>query len=165
MQWKRWRLKSEKKSDLIIRPSHLVLGEMGEQLAAEHLKGNGYQIVLTNLVVPIGYSLSGRQIHGEIDIVAYDQTMTPFTLAFIEVKTRTKSDIATPEAAVNAQKQRRIVRAAKVYRRLLRIEKELYRYDVISIIASGDGPPECTLLRNYFTEQRFTQSSWYAQKF
>src|SRR5258706_5005004 len=114
---------------------HLALGEQGEQLALEYLKTQGYRIVLTNFTVPIGYSSNGRQITGEIDIVAYDETSTPFTLAFIEVKTRTRSDIAAPEAAVDARKQRQIVRAARLYRRLMYLENEPYRYDVVGILA------------------------------
>ena len=162
MQRKFIQSKEENDSSMIIRPSHLVLGELGEKLALEYLKGMGYRIVLTNLIVPIGYGLSGRQIRSEIDIVAYDQTRCPFTLTFIEVKTRTKSDIATPEAAVDARKQRQIIRAARLYRRLLRVETEPYRYDVVSIVSLGGSQSEYTLFRNYFTEQKFIRSNWYS---
>ena len=145
--------------------SHLALGRLGEQLAVTHLERHGYLIVATNFVVPLGYSLSGRKMTGEIDIVAYDKTIVPFTLAFIEVKTRTRTDIATPEAAVDVRKQRQIVRAARLYRRLMQVEGEPYRYDVVSIAALPDVEAEVLLLPNYFTEQRFVRGDWHSQKF
>lgn len=145
--------------------SHLTLGKYGEQLAVGYLERNRYQIVATNFVVPIGYNSTGRQVTGEIDIVAYDKTNFPFILAFIEVKTRTRSDIAAPEAAVDLRKQRQIVRVARRYRRLMRVEAEPFRYDVISILTLPGVSTEISLFCNYFTEQRFTQSRWHAQKF
>ena len=145
--------------------SHLALGKFGEQLAVDYLERNGYQIVATNFVVPIGYSFSGRQVTGEIDIVAYDKTACPFILSFVEVKTRTRSDIAAPETAVDLRKQRQIVRAARLYRRLMQVEVEPFRYDVIGILALSEADAELSLLRNYFTEQRFNRSTWHQQKF
>jgi putative endonuclease len=145
--------------------SHLALGEFGEQLAVDYLERNGYQIIATNFVVPIGYSANGRQVTGEIDIVAYDKTAYPFILSFVEVKTRTRSDIAAPETAVDLRKQRQIVRAARLYRRLISVEGEPFRYDVISILALSGVDTEISLLRNYFTEQRFNRSTWHQQKF
>src|ERR1051326_4973967 len=91
---------------------HLALGARGERLALEHLKQQGYRIAVTNFTAPIGYGLSGRAITGEIDIIAYDESTHPPTLAFIEVKTRTSAEVAAPEAAVNLRKQRQITRAA-----------------------------------------------------
>lgn len=157
MKWELWQPKIEKNSPAKPKAAHLALGEKGERLALEYLKLQGYRIVLTNFTLPIGYSASGRQITGEIDIVAYDETSIPFTLAFIEVKTRTRSDMATPEAAVDARKQRQIVRAARLYRRLMYLENEPFRYDVISILA-GEEKPAISLLRNYFGEQQFARN-------
>lgn len=156
-----------KTTDSVAKPraAHLALGEAGEKLALDYLRRQGYRIVLTNFTVPIGYSRNGRKITGEIDIVAYDETSLPFRLAFIEVKTRTRSDIAAPEAAVDLRKQRQIVRAARVYRRLMRVEDEPYGYDVIGVIAAVGVEPECSLSRGYFTEQCFSQSHWQARQF
>lgn len=134
------------------RASHLLLGELGERLALDYLEHHGYRIIATNFVVPIGYSQTGRPITGEIDIIAYDETKLPFTLAFVEVKTRTRSDIATPEAAVDLRKQRRIIRAARRYRRLMRVGDEAYRYDVIGIVTLPNLEAEISHLRGYFAE-------------
>ncbi|MGH9769663.1 MAG: YraN family protein [Blastocatellia bacterium] len=142
------------------RPSHLALGEYGERLVAEYLERQGYRIVATNFITPIGHSRSGRQITGEIDIIAYDESTRPFTLAFIEVKTRSSDEIAAPEAAVDIRKQRQIIRAARVYRRITEVSEEPYRYDVASVVMGLSGAPAITLRRGYFSEQRFSQSGW-----
>ena len=145
------------------RPSHLALGERGERMAVEYLERHGYRIVATNFVAPLGYSRNGRPITGEIDIVAYDESTQPFTLAFIEVKTRTSAEIATPEAAVDLRKQRQIVRTALIYRRLMGVVDEPYRYDVVSIVIARHAEVAVTLRRGHFTEQIFARSRWHAR--
>jgi putative endonuclease len=142
------------------RPSRLALGEYGERLVAEHLKRQGYRIVATNFITPIGHSRAGRRITGEIDIIAYDESARPFTLAFIEVKTRSSDEIASPESAVDIRKQRQIIRAARVYRRITEVSIEPYRYDVVSVVMKSGGEPAVTLRRGYFTELRFGRSGW-----
>lgn len=143
--------------------SHLALGQRGEQMAMEFLKERGYRIVATNFVVPIGYSQNGRQITGEIDIVAYDESLLPFTLSFIEVKTRSSAEIVPPESAVDLGKQRHIIKAARAYRRLMRISDEPYRYDVIGIVLAPDTAAEINLSRGYFNEQRYERSGWHSR--
>jgi putative endonuclease len=133
---------------------HLETGGRGEEMAARFLRQQGYRIVATNFSAPVGYSRTGRPVTAEIDIIAYDESTIPFTLAFIEVKTRTSAEVATPESAVDRRKQRQIARAARVYRRLLSIEDEPYRYDVIGVLLAPNEEPSLSLLRGYFTEQR-----------
>jgi len=143
-------------------PAHLALGEYGERLVAEYLKRQGYRMVATNFITPIGYSRTGRQITSEIDIIAYDESAWPFTLAFIEVKTRSSDEIASPEAAVDIRKQRQIIRAARVYLRITEVSNEPYRYDVVSVLMNmkSNDEPNVTLRRGYFSEQRFSRSGW-----
>lgn len=143
-----------------IRPSHLALGEYGERLVAEYLKRQGYRIVATNFTTPTGHSSTGRQITGEIDIIAYDESARPFTLAFIEVKTRSSDEVASPEAAVDIRKQRRIIRAARVYRRINGVSEEPYRYDVVGVVTGSSVPPAVTLRRGYFSEHGIRQRGW-----
>ncbi|MBO0719392.1 MAG: YraN family protein [Blastocatellia bacterium] len=131
---------------------HLETGMRGEQLAAQFLELSGYRIVVRNFIAPVGYSRKGRPLTGEIDIIAYDESAMPFTLAFIEVKTRTSSEIAAPESAVDRRKRKRIERAARVYRRLLAIDNEPYRYDVVSVVTAPNEAPKLTLLRGYFSD-------------
>jgi len=150
---KRLRVQKEKPG-----PSHLALGEYGERLVAERLKRQGYRIVAANFIAPIGQRRDGRQITGEIDIVAYDESTRPFMLAFIEVKTRSSDEIAAPETAVDIRKQRQIIRAARVYRRITDVSEEPYRYDVASVVMKPGGAPVVTVRRGYFSELRFSRS-------
>ena len=156
--------------NLLIKPKkptakHLELGQLGEKLAAEYLAQADYRLVAANFMTPLGYSLNGRQITGEIDLVAYDESSRPFTLAFVEVKTRTSRAFATPQAAVDRRKQRQIIKTARIYRRLLRLVDEPFRYDVVSILLHPAAAPQIELLRGYFSEAAFAQSRWHSRDF
>lgn len=144
---------------------HLEVGQFGEKLAAEHLALSGYRLVASNFRTPIGYSLNGRQITGEIDLVAYDETTLPFTLVFVEVKTRSSREFATPQAAVDRRKQRQIIKTARIYQRLLRLTEEPFRYDVVSILLYPNQTPQIELLRGYFNETTFARSHWHMREF
>lgn len=138
------------------------LGAFGERVVIEYLQDHSYQIVATNFTTPIGRSLSGRMVTGEIDIVAYDHSTDHPILAFIEVKTRRSAEFALPQAAVDLRKQRHITRAARAYRRLLQLDEEPFRYDVATVIVREKAMPEVTLLRDYFSETRFNRRAWRA---
>ncbi len=135
----------------------IELGAYGEAQAVAWLKRQGYRIVATNYLAPLGRSRTGRQLTGEIDIIAYDPTGC---LCFIEVKTRTNVQFAAPETAVDLRKQRQIIKTARVYRRILQLFGEPYRYDVVTVVIQGQAV-EIGLLQNYFREERFAQSRWF----
>ncbi|HEX8089086.1 MAG TPA: YraN family protein [Blastocatellia bacterium] len=140
------------------RAAHLELGERGEQAALEYLKEcEGYDIVATNFRVPLGRSLRGQKLTGEIDIIAYEGDM----LVFIEVKTRTSDQFAPPERAVGLRKQRQIARAARRYRQLMKVIAEPHRYDVLTIIP-GAGGNRIELLRGYFDDRVFLRGRYFS---
>ena len=131
-----------------------TLGDLGERLAAEHLVKNGYRLVMANFKVPIGRNTNEAQVTGEIDLIAFDGD----TLCFIEVKTRTSDEFAGPLAAVDLRKQRQIIRAARVYRRIFGIREVKYRYDAISILIGQ--PPIIQLIRGFWNEGKFRKKAW-----
>jgi putative endonuclease len=137
----------------------IELGAYGEAQAIAWLKRQGYRIVVTNYLAPLGRSRTGRQVTGEIDIVAYD---VRGCLCFIEVKTRTNVQFAMPETAVDLRKQRQLIKTARVYRRILQLLGEPYRYDVVTVVVQGQ-EVEVGQLKNYFSEDRFAQSRWFRQ--
>ena len=94
------------------------IGRFGEDVAAKHLKKQGFRILERNF----------RASHNEIDIIAENKD----TLVFVEVKTRHNSDFASPIEAVTPAKQRRTIAAARAYLYKSRSEKAV-RFDVIEV--------------------------------
>lgn len=77
------------------------IGSEYERVACEYLKKNGYEILEQNFRCRIG----------EIDIIARDDKY----LCFIEVKYRKDSLSGYASEAVNARKQRIIIKVARFY--------------------------------------------------
>jgi len=132
------------------------VGEFGETAAAEYLKRNGFRLVASNFKAPIGRNRKGVQVTGEIDLVALDGE----TICFIEVKTRTSDDFASPVSAVDVRKQRQITRAARVYRKTFNLKHRLFRYDVVSIVLLGKKAPRIKLLKGFWNESKFKKRVW-----
>ncbi len=112
-----------------------ILGEWGEELAAEYLKKRGYRILVRNFRVKFG----------EIDLVARDKDC----ICFIEVKTRRSYD--APQEAVSWRKQRKLTRVAQAY--LKQNHKNIdvrSRFDVIAIEENADGKMRIEVIQNAF---------------
>src|SRR5215207_309336 len=129
------------------------LGQTGESYAAAYLDQLGYRLVAANFTLPVGRNLRGAIINAEIDLIAYDGD----TLCFIEVKTRASDWFAPPQINVDLRKRRQIARAARVYRRMLGIENQPYRYDVVTVILNDDSSPQLELLRSFWTDDSISR--------
>ncbi|POY39403.1 YraN family protein [Solitalea longa] len=103
---------------------HTDLGKRGEQIALEHLKVNGYEIIANNW----------RYQHAEIDLIVQKKN----DLVFIEVKTRTGNFFGNPEEFVTSQKEKLFALAAEefIYRQGHTGE---CRFDIVSVTFSKDG--------------------------
>jgi len=100
------------------------LGKKGEDLAVEHLRGKGYNIVRRNWK-------SGRY---EVDIIAENKDF----MVFVEVKTRSENFLLPPASAGSTkEKQRSLIYLADSYIKWFNITKEC-RFDVISVIKKED---------------------------
>ena len=154
------RMKPSQSKASISNKEHLYLGKLGETYAAAYLDQAGYQLVAANFTTPVGRTLRGAIVNSEIDLIAYDGP----TLCFVEVKTRASDWFAPPQVNVDRRKQRQIARAAKAYRRMLQIEDEPYRYDVVTVIlgneASETTSPTVELLKNYWRDEQFKKRYW-----
>jgi putative endonuclease len=98
------------------------LGQLGEQLAAEHLIRHGYQIIERNY----------RTRWGELDIVAFDGR----ALAFCEVKARRVLEgTVDPLEAVRGLKRSRIRKMAGSWliERTERPYADVLRFDAIGV--------------------------------
>lgn len=94
------------------------LGALGEKLASQYLKKDGYSIVERNY----------RIRNGEIDIIAKNNG----ELIFVEIKTRSTERYGYPEEGVTFLKKKRMATAIRSY--LLRFPSQpLYRIDIVAI--------------------------------
>lgn len=127
------------------------VGRIGEEFAAQFLQKNGFRLVLANFKVPIGRNRRGVAVSGEIDLIALDEDV----LCFIEVKTRSSDEFASPLSAVDLRKQRQITRTARVYRKIFQLQTIKFRYDVISIVLEKKVEPTIQLVKNFWNESKF----------
>ena len=95
------------------------LGNWGEDIAVQYLKGKGYQIVERNY----------KNYFGEIDIIARHKKK----YVFVEVKSRYGEKNNRPEEAVNYIKAGKLRRAAEKYILEKQIKND-YQIDVIAIV-------------------------------
>ena len=111
-------------------------GRLGEDLAYRYLRRRGCTVVARNF--------RARSGAGELDLVAWDRDV----LAFVEVKTRSTEDFGPPDAAVDDEKQRRIVIAAREYARRAGVENSHSRFDIVSVLLGRT--PHIAWLRDAF---------------
>lgn len=97
------------------------IGNVGEQLATEWLMEHGYSLLHKNW----------RNMHCELDIVATRGE----NIHFVEVKTRRKASLTSPQDAITASKFRSLTKAAEAYLAIHRIDLEP-QFDLISVVYS-----------------------------
>ena len=95
-------------------------GNIGEDLAAKHLKKHGYKIVERNYTCQFG----------EVDIVAKHQNY----YVFLEVKSRKSTDFGLPRYAVNTRKQQTIIACAKWWLARNELMGVPVRFDVVEVV-------------------------------
>lgn len=132
------------------------IGQIGEEFAAKFLQKNNYRLIMSNFKVPIGRNRRGVAISGEIDLVALDSDC----LCFIEVKTRSSDEFASPLSAIDIRKQRQITRTARVYRKIFHLQTMKFRFDAVSIILKQKSKPQIDLIKNFWNENKFRKKFW-----
>jgi putative endonuclease len=97
---------------------HNELGKLGEELAVEFLRKNGYEILETNWTFQ----------KAEIDIIAQKEN----TLAVVEVKTRSSLEFGLPQDFVKPKKIQLLVKAINEYVVSKDLDIEV-RFDIIAV--------------------------------
>jgi len=105
-----------------VSSSRRELGMWGEEIAAEYLAAQGYDILERNVRTP----------EGELDIVA---KLGEFII-FVEVKARGSRTFGSPEEALTVAKQRRLRRAAWAFLQEQDLVDSHWRIDVVAIDGS-----------------------------
>ncbi|HWA93306.1 MAG TPA: YraN family protein [Terracidiphilus sp.] len=110
---------------------HLELGIAGEEEAFFYLRRTGYRVVARRW--------TSHGVPGDLDLIAWNGRV----LCFVEVKTRSKHDVAAAEVAVD-DKKRRVMRslARRYVRQLPLSEFPACRFDVMSVYLIPGKPAE-----------------------
>ncbi len=111
------------------------LGALGEQLAVDHLAGQGWRVLTRNW----------RCRYGELDVIATDPVGR--TLVFVEVKTRTGDGFGGLAYAVPEEKVRRLRRLAALWLAGQDDTWDVIRIDVVGVRIGRCRIPEITHLR------------------
>ena len=121
-------------------PEHLRRGRLGERAAKRYLKKAGLKFLYANF----------RGEQGEIDLIFREKEI----LIFVEVKTRSSEAWRRPAAAVNHDKQRKIVATARDYLRLLERSDIPVRYDIVEVLLDEGRVSEIRHQPNAFAPAR-----------
>jgi putative endonuclease len=122
------------------KPEHLRRGQLGERVAKKHLQQLGLKFLTANF----------RSDRGEIDLIFRDGDC----LAFVEVKTRSSEEWMRPAAAVDAERRRRLSRAALDYLRKLKNPTVKVRFDIVEVLLAEDKAYEVRHLPNTFIMEK-----------
>ena len=105
------------------------VGRRGEDAAVAFLEAAGYRVIDRN------YRF-GRE---EVDAVCFQPTPANDggTIVFVEVKARSGAGYGAPEAAVDAAKQKAIMRVAEAYMHERKLFPAPVRFDVVAVHFRG----------------------------
>lgn len=103
---------------------HNDTGKWGEDMAADCLRQNGYEIL----------ERDWRDGHRDIDLIARSPDRRE--VVFVEVKTRTTDVVTKPADAIDRRKIRNIGYAANAYVKQKNVTEEL-RFDIITIVGDS----------------------------
>jgi putative endonuclease len=106
-------------------PTRQAVGARGEKLAADLLRGRGYEIVEANF----------RCRQGEIDLIARQGEC----LVFVEVRTKRGRGFGSPEESITATKRDRLIALADAYVQSLSAIPESWRIDVVAVELAENG--------------------------
>ena len=101
------------------------VGEQGEMLAQAYLQEKGYTIIANNWHCQFG----------EIDIVAEKQK----TLVFVEVKTRSGTQVQQAFAAITESKREKLIASAYLYLDAFAPNANDWRIDVVAVELEKSG--------------------------
>jgi putative endonuclease len=114
-------------------------GKLGENIAAEELRRQGYAILARRY----------RTRFGEIDIVAQDHG----TVVFVEVKARRTDRYGSAAESVTDWKQRRIAAMALDYLGWVGRLDDPCRFDVVAVDGLGTGHTTVKVIKDAFLAQ------------
>ena len=115
------------------------VGILGERIAQDFLRQNGYRIIETNYRCP----------EGEIDVVARHGD----SLVFVEVRTKRSRQFGSPEESITPIKKERLRLVAARYREDHDDLPEQWRIDVVVVELDRGKPARIELIENAVGEE------------
>lgn len=112
---------------MVSQDGRKAFGQLGESLAAQHLRKQNYTIVTTNWRCP----------YGEIDIIA----SVGHTLVFVEVRTRHAASSEPAFESITPRKREKMTLLANAYIEAHELDDCAWRVDVIAIGIPRSGQP------------------------
>jgi len=109
-------------------------GILGEKLAGNFLKEQGYQILETNYRCP----------EGEIDIIAWHKD----SLVFVEVRTKRSLQFGSPEESITPAKMAKLRAVTAYYRQTHDDLPPSWRIDVVAVEMEGQKIARIELIEN-----------------
>jgi len=126
------------------RRAEARLGLRGERLAGRFLRRRGMKVLARNYRCPAG----------EADLIVLDATHRrrhgAETIALVEVKTRSTDRYTDPQAAVNAEKRRRMRKVADHYLATHDAEGFNLRFDIVAIVIRPGEKPKINYIPGAF---------------
>jgi putative endonuclease len=104
----------------------MTLGRQGEEIAANYLQKQGYEILARNY----------RCRYGELDIICKKNGV----IVFVEVKTRRSDYFGSPEEAITKTKIEHIKKVALIYLAENKAPYRETRFDVVTIMMKAESP-------------------------
>ncbi|OPX22531.1 MAG: YraN family protein [Planctomycetales bacterium 4484_123] len=112
------------------------IGQQGEELAVKYLRRAGHKVLARNYRCPLG----------EADVITLDSStkaeLGSASLVFVEVKTRSSDEYASPESAVDRRKQQKLIRVARYYLAHHDVGEYPVRFDVVAVLLVPGGKGE-----------------------
>lgn len=113
------------------------LGRWGERRGEKFLKGKDLRRLARNFSCKTG----------EIDIV---MVAPDRTIVFVEVRTKSGEDFASPESTITPAKKAKLIAAARYFLAIHKIEDRPFRFDIVTIVLDQTGREQIRHYENAF---------------
>ena len=114
-----------------------LLGKWGEKRCEKFLKKKGLKKLVRNFSCKTG----------EIDLV---MVAPDRTIVFVEVRTKSGEDFASPESTITPAKKAKLIAAARYFLAIHKIEDRPFRFDIVTIVLDQTGREQIRHYENAF---------------
>lgn len=114
-----------------------LLGKWGEKRCEKFLRKKGLKKLVRNFSCKTG----------EIDLV---MVAPDRTIVFVEVRTKSGEDFASPESTITPAKKAKLIAAARYFLAIHKIEDRPFRFDIVTIVLDQTGREQIRHYENAF---------------